>query len=413
MAPEHKKTQCCIAGGGPAGVMLGYLLARAGVDVIVLEKHVDFFRDFRGDTVHPSTLEVMNELGLLEKFRQLPHQKVEKLGATIGKDKLYLAEFSHLKNAAPYIAFVPQWDFLNFLTAEAKKFSNFQILMGAEAFDLRVVDDEVAGLYAKTSTGIIEIEADLTVGADGRGSAIRECAGLEVEEQGVPIDVLWFSVPRDPKDGDETEAKILPGSILIMINRDSYWQCAFVIGKGELALLKEQGLAHFRRQIMYSSGFTAERLEVLDDWEKIRLLTVKIDYLKQWHHKGLLCIGDAAHAMSPVGGVGINLAIQDAVAAANLLYGAFNSGAVESADLSAIERRRRWPTRATQFMQRNAHERILNRVLETEGKIVPPWILKKLANWPTFRRFVGGLIGNGLRPEHVDEGIIDAEKPCH
>lgn len=406
MAPKRFKTQCCIAGGGPAGVMLGYLLARAGINVIVLEKHDDFFRDFRGDTVHPSTLEVLSELGLLDRFLKLPHQKVEKLGATIGEHKLYLAEFSHLKNAAPYIAFVPQWDFLNFLTAEAQKFKTFQILMGAEATDLKFNGDKVVGVVAKTADGIVEIDADLTIGADGRGSTIRERADLEIDEQGVPIDVLWFSLPRNSDDSDETQAKILPGSILIMINRDSYWQCAFVIGKGEFSKLKAQGLAHFQKQITLSSGFEAERLRDIDDWEKIRLLTVKIDYLKQWHRPGLLCLGDAAHAMSPVGGVGINLAIQDAVAAANLLHGAFNANTIDEVNLSALERRRRWPTRATQFMQRNAHERILNRVLETEEQISPPWILRQLAKWGTFRRFLGGLVGNGLRPEHVAQAII-------
>lgn len=403
---RHMETQCCIAGGGPAGVMLGYLLARAGIDVIVLEKHDDFFRDFRGDTVHPSTLEVLNELGLMDRFLKLPHQKVEKLGATIGGHKLYLAEFSHLKKAAPYIAFVPQWDFLDFLTGEAQHFNSFQILMGTEATDLNFNGDKVVGVVAKTTDGIVEIDADLTIGADGRGSTIRARADLEIEKQGVPIDVLWFSLPRKSYDSDETQAKILPGSILIMINRDSYWQCAFVIGNDEFSKLKAQGLAHFQKQITLSSGFEAERMRDIDDWDKIRLLTVKIDYLKQWHRLGLLCLGDAAHAMSPVGGVGINLAIQDAVAAANLLHGAFNADTIDEVDLSALERRRRCPTRATQFMQRNAHERILNRVLETEGQISPPWILRQLAKWGTFRRFLGGLVGNGLRPEHVAQAII-------
>ncbi|MET1027758.1 MAG: FAD-dependent oxidoreductase, partial [Dongiaceae bacterium] len=316
---EHVKTTCCIVGGGPAGMMLGLLLARAGIDVVVLEKHVDFFRDFRGDTIHPSTLEVMAELGLLGAFLQLPHQKAVQLGGKFGDFDFVLADFSHLPTQCKFIALMPQWDFLNFLAKHAAGYPGFHLRMGCEATTLLRENGRVIGLQATTPAGRIEIRADLTIAADGRQSAMRQQAALAVTDRGAPMDVLWFRLPRQADDPDQPLGRFAPGTILVMINRGDYWQCGFVILKGGLGAVQQRGLKELHRHIAAVAPFLGDRIELLQDWDEIKLLSIQVNYLQQWYQPGFLCIGDAAHAMSPVGGVGVNLAVQDAVAAGNIL----------------------------------------------------------------------------------------------
>src|SRR3954469_13978697 len=323
---EQISTTCCIVGGGPAGVMLGLLLARAGVDVLVLEKHRDFLRDFRGDTIHPSTLEVLHELGMLDEFLKLPHQEVRELRAQFGNELVPVASFSGLPVRCPYIAMIPQWDFLNFIARQAGGYPAFELMMQAEATALIRNGNAVAGVEATTPGGPIRISADLVVGADGRHSTVREQAGLELVDLGAPIDALWFRGSRRPSDPPDTMARFDRGSILVMLNRGDYWQCAFVIAKGSLALLRQRGLEAFQSTIAGLLPFAADRMQELASWEDVKLLTVQVNRLKSWAREGLLCIGDAAHAMSPVGGVGINLAVQDAVATANLLVGPLRAG---------------------------------------------------------------------------------------
>src|SRR6266545_2522674 len=319
MAEEAMSVRCCIAGGGPAGMMLGLLLARAGVDVVVLEKHADFLRDFRGDTVHPSTLEVMHELGLLEEFLKLPHQEVRELGGQIGEEFVKLADFSHLPTKCRFIALVPQWDFLDFLAEHARRYLTFKLIMQAEVADLIESEGRVAGVKTKTPDGPLDVYADLVVGADGRGSIVREKAGLEVQGFGAPMDVLWFRLSRKPSDGEQTLGRIVKGKMMVMLNRGDYWQCGYLIRKSEFENIKQRGIDAFRADVLSVAPFLRDRVNELNDWAPIKLLTVRIDRLLKWYRPGLLCIGDAAHAMSPIGGVGINLAIQDAVAAANIL----------------------------------------------------------------------------------------------
>lgn len=299
--------------------MLGYMLARAGVDVVILEKHADFFRDFRGDNIHPSTLEVVYELGLLDEFLKRPHQEIREVGGQIGDEFIPLADLTHLPTHCKFMGFMPQWDFLNFFSEQGKKYRQFHLLMQAEVTDLIIEGNTVAGVKATTPSGEIEVRATLTVGADGRSSIVRERAGLQVESLGAPIDVLWFRVSRQPGDPGQVLGRFIPGKILVMLNRDEYWQCAFVIRKGMFEEIKQRGMESFRDDIMAVAPFLKERAQEINDWEQIKLLTVLVDHLRKWYRPGLLCIGDAAHAMSPVGGVGINLAIQDAVATANIL----------------------------------------------------------------------------------------------
>jgi len=399
--PTKINTRCCIAGGGPAGIMLGFLLARAGVDVVVLEKHADFLRDFRGDTIHPSTLEVMHELGILEEFLKRPHSKVFQAAGQIGDELITLADFSHLPTKCKFIAFMPQWDFLDFIADHAALYPTFNLKMRAEVDELIEEANVVVGVKAKTSEGPLEIRADLVVGADGRSSIVRERAGLDVEELGAPIDVLWFRLSRLPDDPGQVLGRVVAGKIMVMLNRDSYWQCGYIIAKGALDKLKQRGLEAFRADILSLASFLGDRVGELHDWDEIKLLTVKVDRLRQWYRSGLLCIGDAAHAMSPVGGVGINLAIQDAVAAANILARPLSQGWVAPSYLQKVQWRRELPTRVTQWVQVQIQNRILGRVLGSSQPVAAPWAIRLFNRFPILRRIPARLIGIGVRPEHV------------
>jgi 2-polyprenyl-6-methoxyphenol hydroxylase-like FAD-dependent oxidoreductase len=400
-AIEQLQTTCCIVGGGPAGMMLGYLLARAGIDVVVLEKHGDFLRDFRGDTIHPSTLEVMYELGLLDEFLKRPHQEVTEFHGRIGAFETTVADLRRLPTHCKFIAFMPQWDFLNFMADHARQFPGFHLRMQADATELLYDDDRIVGVRAQTPNGPLEVRATLTVAADGRHSVIRQRAGLTVREYGVPIDVLWMQISRRPDDPFVPLGNFDQGRILVLLYRGDYWQCAFVIHKGGFEEIRQRGLDFLRREIAEITPFLSDRVHELRDWDDVKLLTVKIDRLQQWHRPGLLCIGDAAHAMSPVGGVGINLAIQDAVATANLLTEPLRRGNVSDADLARVQHRRLFPTRMTQRLQTFVHNHVIKRALESRRPISPPRLVRWLDRWPSLRRFNARLIGMGIRPEHV------------
>jgi 2-polyprenyl-6-methoxyphenol hydroxylase-like FAD-dependent oxidoreductase len=401
MAADKVSVRCCVAGGGPAGIMLGLLLARAGVEVLVLEKHADFLRDFRGDTIHPSTLEVMHELGLLEDLLKLPHQKAPRLNARVGGLALTVADFTHLPTHCRFIAFMPQWDFLNFLAEHGASYPTFTLRMRAEVTGLIEEAGRVVGLLATTPDGPLEVRASLVVAADGRHSVVRARAGLKVDEFGAPMDVLWFRLSRRPGDPEDPVARFEMGRIFIMLNRGEHWQCGFVIPKGSFEQLRERGLEAFRGGVAQLALFVADRVGELRDWDAIKLLTVWVDRLRQWYRPGLLCIGDAAHAMSPVGGVGINLAIQDAVAAANLLAAPLREDRLATDELRRVQHRREWPTRLTQRFQILVQNRVIRRVLGSSEQIAPPLLLRLLARFPVLRRIPARLIGIGFRPEHV------------
>jgi 2-polyprenyl-6-methoxyphenol hydroxylase-like FAD-dependent oxidoreductase len=394
-------TTCCIAGGGPAGMMLGYLLARAGIDVVVLEKHADFLRDFRGDTIHPSTLELMHELGLLEEFLKRPHQEVRQVGAHVGDQHLMVVDFSHLPTHCKFLAFMPQWDFLDFVAAHARKRSTFRLLMECEVTGLTSRHGRAAGVQARTPQGDIEIQAALTVGADGRHSVVRERAGLRVMPLGAPMDVLWMRLSKRPGDSKEVLFRADAGRLFIQIDRGDYWQCAFAIAKGSYDTLHERGLETLREEIARLEPRLAGRVAELKTWDDVKLLTVTVDRLERWHKPGVLCIGDAAHAMSPVGGVGINLAIQDAVAAANLLYKPLLRGRIATSDLARVQRRRTFPTRMTQRVQLVVQNRVIAPVLGAAKSLKPPLPLRLLNWFPILRRIPARFIGVGVRPEHV------------
>jgi 2-polyprenyl-6-methoxyphenol hydroxylase-like FAD-dependent oxidoreductase len=395
------RVQCAIAGGGPAGMMLGWLLARAGVTVIVLEKHKDFLRDFRGDTIHPSTLEILHELGVLGEFLKLPHREIRDITGRVGRETLTLGDFSHLPTRCAFIALMPQWDFLNFVASQARAYSTFRVLMEADVTGLRESDGRVCGFVVATSEGTIEIDADLVVGADGRHSSVRAKAGLVVEDLGAPIDVLWMRVSRKPTDPEGLIGNLDMGIVFVMIDRDDYWQCAFVIPKGRIDDVHARGLPAFRERIRSLVPFLGDRVEELNDWDEIKLLTVVVDRLKTWHRPGLLCIGDAAHAMSPVGGVGINLAIQDAVAAANILSAPLAAGRLSDGDLRRVQRRRELPTRVIQRGQLAIQDRFLRRALESRAEVTVPIAMRFLQWFPVLRRIPARLVGVGIRPEHV------------
>ncbi len=401
MSSSKLVAHCCIAGSGPAGMMLGFLLARAGIDVIVLEKHADFLRDFRGDTIHPSTLEIIHELGLLDELLRLPHETVYRLNAQIGDTTLTLADFTHLPTRCRFIAFMPQWDFLDFLADHARRYRTFRLLMQAEVTDIVKEAERVVGLRVKTPTSTLEVRADLVVAADGRQSIVREKAGLPVQEFGAPMDVLWFRLSRKRDDTAQTMGRFDTGRIFIMINRGEYWQCGYVIPKGQFDEIRKQGLESFRETIGQLAPHARDQVNELQSWDDIKLLTVRVDRLSQWFRPGLLCIGDAAHAMSPVGGVGINLAIQDAVAAANALAEPLRKRQVTVDELRRIQKRREFPTRVTQWLQLTVQRRVIAPVLSGTRRVKPPLLLRLIAAIPLLRRIPAYVIGIGVRPEHI------------
>ena len=393
--------RCCIAGGGPAGMMLGYLLARAGVDVTVLEKHKDFLRDFRGDTVHPSTLEIIHELGLLDEFLKRPHQELKELSGMIGGVPVRLADFSHVPAHCKFIALMPQWDFLDFLAAHARAYPNFHLLMEAEVTGLLTQGERIIGVGANTPRGPLTVKADLVVGADGRHSIIREQARLPRKEFGVPIDVFWMRLSKKPSDSSTTLGRIAAGAIFVTLDRGDYWQCAFVIPKGSAEAARQAGLESFRKLIVHVAPEFAGRLAELTDWDQIKLLTVAVDRLEEWCRPGLLCIGDCAHAMTPIGGVAINLAVQDAVAAANILAAPLLNGVLSLRDLQKVQKRRELPTRLTQKLQMIVQDRVMTRVLALKRNPKPPFFVKLLNRFAVLRRIPARLVGIGFRPEHV------------
>ncbi len=402
MSVERVRTQCCIAGGGPAGMMLGFLLARAGVDVQVLEKHADFLRDFRGDTVHPSTLEVMQELGLLDEFLKRPHEEARQLTGYVSGQPVTIADFTHLPAHCPFIAFVPQWHFLDFLAGHARHYLEFHLRMETKVAGLIIENGRVLGVQAETPNGPLEVHASVVVGADGRHSTVRECAELPVRDIGAPIDVFWMRIPRKPGDPDQPAGRFDRGRILVMINRSDYWQCGFVIPKGGADKVRQAGLSAFREAIALIAPFVADRVDALRSWDDVKLLTVVIDRLRRWHRPGLLCIGDAAHAMSPVGGVGINLAIQDAVAAANILFRPLRDGKLTMEDLRRVQQRRQLPTRLTQWLQVQIQNRVIRPALRSTTSLSLPVPLRALNWFPVLRRLPARMIGMGFRPEHVN-----------
>jgi len=394
-------TTCCIIGGGPAGVMLGYLLARQGITVTVLEKHTDFFRDFRGDTIHPSTLEVLYELGLLDKFLQIPHSQLAQLSGYFGTHAVTMADLSHLPTHAKFVALMPQWDFLNFLASEASRFPAFTLRMGWEATGLiQQPDGTVTGVRANTPNGPVEIPAVLTVGCDGRHPVSREAAHLPLVDYGVPIDVLWFRIARQPNDPENALGYVNYGRLVVLIDRVDYFQVGYIIAKGTFPQIQQQGLDAFHQSIERIVPFLAGRTAEVDSWDKVKLLTVQVNRLRDWCKPGLLCIGDAAHAMSPVGGIGINIALQDAVATANMLTESLSSNTVTVHDLERVQHYREGAVRNTQRFQVFAH-RMLSHVLNSNGPFEPPFILRAILSLPGFRYLTARFIGMGLQPEHI------------
>jgi 2-polyprenyl-6-methoxyphenol hydroxylase-like FAD-dependent oxidoreductase len=400
-------TRCCIAGGGPAGMMLGLLLARAGIEVVVLEKHGDFLRDFRGDTVHPSTLDLMQELGLLQTFLQRPHNRAHDLHVTIAGRDMTIIDFAHVPTRCKFIALMPQWEFLDFLRDHAETYPGFHLMQNAEVTGLLEEDGRVAGVQVSTTDGPLSIRADLVVGADGRHSTVRRAAGLPVQDIGAPIDVLWMRLPTANGDSVDTGAHIGAGHFLVTIHRGDYWQCAYVIAKGGIDEIKARGLDAFRQELVRAAPMFDGRVDALQSWDDIKLLSVTVDRLQQWWKPGLLCIGDAAHAMSPIGGVGINLAIQDAVAAANTLAASLCNPSVDTMQLSPllaqVQKRRTFPVRVTQAAQVAIQNRLLLPTIarQDDTPIKIPLALRMLQRWPLLRTLPARLFAVGVRPEHV------------
>jgi 2-polyprenyl-6-methoxyphenol hydroxylase-like FAD-dependent oxidoreductase len=390
---------CVVAGGGPAGVMAGFLLARAGIDVVVLEKHADFFRDFRGDTIHPSTMDVMGDLGLLDEFLKIPHQQIQYGEGEIGDERFRIADLSHLPTRCKFIALMPQWDFLDFIVAQGKKLPTFRLLMGTEATDLLRDGQRIVGVTAQNTSGSIDIRADLTIGADGRHSRLREAAGLAVNDLGAPMDVLWFRLDRHANDEHAVLGRIVAGQLLVMLDRNDYWQCALVIRKGTAEAVKQEGLDAFRARVArLARRDTADEIKSLDD---AKLLAVAVDRLTDWCRPGLLFIGDAAHAMSPIGGVGINLAVQDAVATSNILAEPLRTKSVTLADLHRVQKRRTFPTWATQALQIAIQNRAIDPILASSTTPKVPAVLRLMQRWPFLQRIPARVLGMGFRPEHV------------
>ncbi|MGN6149306.1 MAG: FAD-dependent oxidoreductase [Rhizomicrobium sp.] len=400
-APKTLSTRVVIAGGGPAGMVCAFLLARAGIDVIVLEKHKDFFRDFRGDTVHPSTLRAIHDLGLLEDFRKIPHQELKDVAVEIEGTQYKVGDFRHLPGPAKFIALMPQWDFLNFLAGKAKAFAHFRLMMEAKAVDLVEREGRVTGLVAETKDGALRIEADLVIGADGRHSTIRDKAGFTPQDFGAPIDVIWLKLARKPGDPEAVLGRVSAGLLFVMIDRGDYWQCAFVVPKGGFDKIRQEGIAAFHARLKKAAGFAADRIDAIRDFDDVSLLTVTVDRLPQWAKPGLLCIGDCAHAMSPVGGVGINLAVQDAIATANLLWKPLANGKPTLGDLHRVQARREFPVRMTQAAQVAIQSRIIAPALESAVPLKPPFVLKLLQWLPFLRVIPAYAVGVGVRPERV------------
>ena len=395
------KTQVCIVGGGPAGMMLGFLLARAGIAVVVLEKHGDFLRDFRGDTIHPSTLEVMGELGLLDEFLKLPHHKIDRFIAQFGERRVAIADLSHLPVRCPYIAMMPQWDFLDFLADHGRVLSHFTLLMRGEAHGLIEENGRVVGVRARVDGEEREIRADLVVGADGRHSMVREKIGFKVTEVGAPMDVMWFQLSHRPSDESAVMARLDSGSMFVMLDRGDYWQCAYVIPKGSAEAVRAGGIEKVRALLVRLMPFLADRVGELKSVDDLKLLTVGVDRLERWWRPGVLCIGDAAHTMSPIGGVGVNLAIQDAIAASNILTAPLRAGRLADSDLAAVQARRLFPARATQAAQVFIQNRVIAPALLGKGPITVPLPALMLNRFPLLRRLPARLLAMGVRPEHI------------
>jgi 2-polyprenyl-6-methoxyphenol hydroxylase-like FAD-dependent oxidoreductase len=401
--------KCCIVGGGPAGMMLGYLLGRAGVETLVLEKHADFFRDFRGDTVHPSTLQVMDELGLIDGFLKLPHQQLQKMEGKFGATSIRIADLSRLKVKYPFIAFMPQWDFLNFLRESGKRFTSLKVMMNTDATDLIWSGEKIAGVSADTPEGPVEIRSELTIGCDGRHSLVRQRANLEVEEIGAPMDVLWFRAGKRENESESLFARVEPGKMLVTFDRGDYWQCAYVIAKGQYDAVRARGLQAFRNDVIGMAPVLASGIPDVRTWDDVKLLTVAINRLKRWTRAGLLCIGDAAHAMSPVGGVGINLAVQDAVATANLLAAKLAGGCPSEQELDAVRRRREFPVRLTQAMQVVVQNHLISIALKAGDRpLRVPLPLRIVNAIPWLQGITARFVALGVRPEHVHSPALRA-----
>jgi 2-polyprenyl-6-methoxyphenol hydroxylase-like FAD-dependent oxidoreductase len=389
-------------------MMLGFLLARAGARVVVLEKHADFLRDFRGDTVHPSTLELIHELGLLDEFLKLPHRTVDRLSMQIGNRRIRLIDLTHLPTQCKYIALMPQWDFLNFLADHGRRYGQFDLRMRAEATDLIEEGGRIAGVRVKTPDGELTVHADLVVGCDGRHSTVRKKAGLQSDDYGAPMDALWFRITRREADGADVFGHIEAGALLVMLDRGDYWQCAYVIPKGGIDRVTADGIEAFRDRVIALSPFLADRVGELRSFDDVKLLSVMVNRLRQWWRPGLICIGDAAHAMSPIGGVGINIAVQDAVAAANRLAAPLKAGTTTNGHLQAIQARRDFPARMTQKIQLTMQNRIIGPALQGTREPKPPLIFRLFDAFPRLRRIPGRLLALGIRPEHVQTPDVGA-----